>query len=404
MTGLVVAGRFCLLRRAGGCDRGELAGEYRAMRSTRTLSLYVARETLQYSVLGFVLITTVLVSQNVLRRVEDMVVVGFTSDDFLVVLGCLTPMLTAYAVPVAFLFGALLAVRRLASDSEVLAMRSCGVGRHPLLIPTVALGALVSALTGYLIIGLEPQARADLRALFTHVAARGSILVPGEFRSVGTRLIFVEDRTRNNELRGVVISDRNDADRPYLLFAERGQFSVDEALSLVRLRLEDGDLHLDTPPGEPESYRRIAFESFDYSFSLAELVGGAVALPTAKEMATSDVREVVRRAKAGDASGLVNEPIEYELQLHRRLALPFAPLLFALIAVPLGTRKSRSGRTWGAFYCALLAFGYYALLSFSQGVARGESIPPALALWAPNGLLGVVAGALLYFDRRGPTA
>lgn len=374
------------------------------MRSTRTLSLYVAREILQYSALGFVLITCLLVSQNVLRRVEDMVVVGFTSDDFLVVLACLLPMLTAYAVPVSFLFGALLAIRRLASDSEVLAMRSCGLGRSPLMLPTVALGALASLLTGYLIIDSEPQARADLRKLFTSVAARGSILVPGEFRSVGNRLIFVQHRSRDNELRGVVISDRADPARPYLLFAERGQFSVDEARSVVNIRLQDGDLHLDSPADEPEAYRRVAFESFDYSFSLSEIVGGAVATPTAKEMSTAEVREVVRRTKAGDRSGLVSEPIEYELQLHRRLALPFAPLLFALIAVPLGVRRSRSGRAWGALHCALLAFGYYTLLSFSQGMARSESLPPALALWTPNLLLAAVAVALLRFERRGPGA
>ena len=238
------------------------------MRSTRTLSLYVAREILQYSALGFVLITCLLVSQNVLRRVEDMVVVGFTSDDFLVVLGCLLPMLTAYAVPVSFLFGALLAVRRLASDSEVLAMRSCGLGRYPLMLPTVALGALVSVLTGYLIIRSEPQARADLRKLFTHVAARGSILVPGEFRSVGNRLIFVQDRSRDNELRGVVISDRNDPARPYLLFAERGQFSVDEARSVVNIQLHDGDLHLDSPPDDCKSDHAAGFASVRLSPSV----------------------------------------------------------------------------------------------------------------------------------------
>lgn len=374
------------------------------MRSARTLSIYVAREILQYSLLGLVLITSVLVSQNVLRRVDGMLSVGFTSDDLVGLVFCLIPMLSAYAVPLAFLFGALLAMRRFASDSEVLAMRACGLGERPLMLPTLAIGVVVSVLTGYLIIGREPQARADLRMLFTSVAARGGILVPGEFRSVGQRMIFVRARNRDNELEGVVISDRQNAQQPYVLFAERGRFSVDEAAAMVMIQLENGDLHLDTPPDDPDGYKRVAFESFDYRFSLSELVGGAIAVPTAKEMRTRDVRDAVRRSRRGDLSGLVNPPIEYELQLHRRLALPFAPILFALIAVPLGVRRSRSGRASGALYCVALAFGYYSLLTFSQVVARNGWLPTGLALWTPNLLLGVIAAALIVLGRRGPRA
>lgn len=405
MTGLVVAGQWIASEcDYGGCNRNDHAGEYRGMRSARTLSIYLAREILQYSVLGFVLITTVLVSQNVLRRVDDMVSVGFTFDDFMVVLRCLLPMLTAYAVPISFLFGALLAVRRLASDSEVLAMRSCGVGNRTLMMPMLILGIGASALTGYLIIERESHARAELRAVFTRVAARGSILVPGEFRSLGSRLIFVEERSRDNRLRGVVISDQSDGDRPYVIFAERGHFLLDEREGLVRIRLQDGDLHLESPPGDPASYQRVGFESFDYSFSITELVGGAIAIPTAKEMETSELRKVVARIAAGNEGGLVSDPIDYQLQLHRRLALPFAPLLFAVIAVPLGTRRSHSGRAWGALYCAILAFSYYALLTFSQVVARGEWLPAAIALWLPNTVLAVTAALLLVHAQRGPNA
>jgi LPS export ABC transporter permease LptF len=372
------------------------------MLAARTLSVYVAREVLQYTTLGFVLITSVMVSQNLLRRVEDMVVVGFTAADFLVVLRCLLAMLTAYGLPVSFLFGALLAVRRFASDSEVLAMRSCGLGTRTLLIPTLLVGIAVSILTGYLILGIQSDARADLRAIFTSVAARGSILVPGEFRSVGSRLIFVAKRTRDNELHSVVISDRSTPNRPFVVFAERGKFSLDQEQAIVRIELQQGDIHLESPEHDPDSYKLISFDSFDYRFSLSELVGGAVAVPTAKEMGTADLLGVVVRTAAGDSSGLVNEPIEYELQLQRRLALPFAPLFFAVTAVALGVRSSRGGTAWSAASCAVIAFGYYALLSFSQVIARDGWIPAAIALWLPNLLLASLAAALLLLERHGP--
>ena len=142
------------------------------MRLPRTLSWYLAREVLEYTGLGFLGFSTILVTQNLLRRLDDLVAVGFRSEDLLAVLGFLMAMLTAYAVPVAFLFGILLAVGRLSADSEITAMRACGLGMRHLVAPVLALGIAVSALTATLMIRSEPAARLALRTLFRNVAAR----------------------------------------------------------------------------------------------------------------------------------------------------------------------------------------------------------------------------------------
>ena len=81
------------------------------MRSSRTLSIQVAREILGYSLLGFFLIACLLLGQNLMRRLDDMMMLGLTGSEFRAVLACLIPMLTSYALPLAFLFGALVALR-----------------------------------------------------------------------------------------------------------------------------------------------------------------------------------------------------------------------------------------------------------------------------------------------------
>ena len=173
---------------------------------SRTLSLYLAREVVVYSLLGFIAITTVLVSQNMLRRLEDLVGVGFTWADFRVALGGMAVMFIAYAAPLSFLFGALLALRRLGADCEILAMRACGISLSALLLPILAIAAIVSAATAFLMFEAEHQARRDLRTLLTSVAARGNVLRPGSFRSVGGRVVFIRERDHQNNLRGIMIS------------------------------------------------------------------------------------------------------------------------------------------------------------------------------------------------------
>ena len=83
------------------------------MRFPRILTLQVTREIISWSVLGYVALVTILVSQNLIRRLDDLLMVGFGFLDLLLVLRSLLPLLTAYSMPVAFLFGVLVTMRRM---------------------------------------------------------------------------------------------------------------------------------------------------------------------------------------------------------------------------------------------------------------------------------------------------
>jgi lipopolysaccharide export system permease protein len=90
----------------------------------------------------------------------------------------------------------------------------------------------------------------------------------------------------------------------------------------------------------------------------------------------------------------------YEIQLHRRLALPLSPLLFALVGVPLGLRRARGARSWGVLISVALVFVYYLLLSFGSFLADQGALPVSLAIWLPNFVFAVIAVPLLYRARR----
>ena len=109
------------------------------------------------------------------------------------------------------------------------------------------------------------------------------------------------------------------------------------------------------------------------------------------------LRTAIARAEAGDPLEDLrrHDAVYYRLHLQRRLALPFAPILFALIGVPLAVGPARRGRTWGILLCALTAFGYYALLTIGQSLAHDAVIPATLAAWLPNGVFAGLAWTLL---------
>jgi lipopolysaccharide export LptBFGC system permease protein LptF len=130
----------------------------------------------------------------------------------------------------------------------------------------------------------------------------------------------------------------------------------------------------------------------------------------AKEMSWERLRGIVTKLenhpnqsawlKPPSGGALREAPIEYALDLHRRLAGPVAPTLFGLVGLPIGMRRTRGARAWGALWCAGLAFSYYALQTFFSFVAEQGFIGPGVALWLPNLCFAALAAALLVRARR----
>ncbi len=376
------------------------------MRAPRIIAAYVVREVVQYSVLGFLVFASLLLTQNLLRTLADLSEAAGAAapGDLIAVIGLLMPVLATYALPVAFLFGVLLAIGRLASESEVLAMRACGVGLRSLVIPVLFLAFVVSAITAHLMQNVEPDVRQELRRVVKEAATRSLTIDPGSFHAFGKRIIHANDSEPDGTLRGVVIWDNTDPRRPFAVFAESGRLAYRTEEAIIQLVLSRGDMHIE--PAEIGRYRRIAFETFDYSFDVSGIMQSDAARLRPRDMSMAQLHEtldVVRNAQTFEEIKNLPEKraVAYEMQIHRRYAIPVAPFVFALLAVPLGLRRVRGARSAGALTCVALAFAYYALLSLAEFLGEQAGVPAAIALWLPNAVFLAVAIPLLSRARRG---
>jgi lipopolysaccharide export system permease protein len=97
-------------------------------------------------------------------------------------------------------------------------------------------------------------------------------------------------------------------------------------------------------------------------------------------------------------SGSNAKKLQVELAL--KIAIPFICLLIALFGAPLAISSPKSGAAWGV--AASLATTFIVLLMFqlAKAVGSGGVMPPALAAWTPNILVGVAA---VYLLRKAPT-
>jgi lipopolysaccharide export system permease protein len=370
------------------------------MRSPATLSRHVVREVCVYAGVGLFSLGTLLVVQNLLRQLEDLIGLGVRASDTLALLGALTLWLGGYALPIALLFGILVAVAQLTADGEVKAMRALGVSLLQLAAPVFGLALVTAIATAGLIRGAEPWARRSLSHLAVEIAGRGGVIQPGMLSPLdraGKRLVLVDRRTADGTLYGVFLADRTDSKRPFVVTAREGSFSLDAARGIAHLRLRDGDLQLEPADDRDLRSQRIAFRGLDYAFDV-----NAVKLlserPRPREMSEEELRAALDHfARAGEPPPGARERNRnvYEIQLQRRVALPLAPLVFAALGFPLALRPSRGARAWGTLVCVGLVFAYYTLLSVAEWAASSGLLASALALWLPNLVFGALGAVLL---------
>ncbi|HKA14896.1 MAG TPA: LptF/LptG family permease [Myxococcota bacterium] len=369
------------------------------MRWPRTLSLYVTREVVAYSLIVIAAFMIIFVVRGLVGRLDQLVGAGAIGTDLLRVASLLGAMATIYVVPASFLVGVVIAIARMSGDVEITAIRACGVGIRGLLAPIALLGVVLSLSTLALCLEFEPAARRDVAAAFRTMAIRGATIEPGHFNTVGDRMLYVDERDGVSGLRGILISDRTEPRRPFLVFAESGEMRLDEQRAELRLQLDHGDVHLDAAESGQDRYRRLAFDRLEYRIDVREMIDPSQPL-RAREMPLAELRDVVRRIAAGSAEPLREAPPAYAANLERRYAISVAPVLFALVGVPLGMQRKRGARSYGAIVGVVLAFGYYALESFGESLAIGKGFPPRLALWLPNLGFAAVGLALLWRARR----
>ncbi len=371
------------------------------MRFYWIIGRYLAREVGLYTTLGFLAATPVVMVPNLLDRADEFLVAGVTTRDQLDLAMCVIPLVVGYALPIAFLFGAMMAIGRLSGDLEITAMRCCGFGTSAILVPILAAGALVSAFTAYLMIDVEPRAKRGLVEVGLRVAARGSLIEEGRFVSLGSRMIYVRRRHPDLRLEGVMISDSSRDDRTFHVFAERGQFVYDDRSGDLSLRLENGDMRMLPPPSLDFEEYRISFEKFDYSF-LALALGHGELRYRMDQLGFSALRDAVARIEAGE------QPRElkyrsasiYATQLHRILSVPLASVLLAWVGVPLGMHGFVRSRAWGMIMALALLVGYYSLFVYVQDASRMGYAPAYLLVWIPNATLLVSGAALVWAARR----
>ena len=366
----------------------------------RTLDRYLLREWLRVfliTLLGFPILVIVI---DLTDKMDTYLSRGLKPARVAVSYLFDLPEKMFLVLPVAVLFATVFTVGSLGRNSELTAAKASGISFHRLVRPLFLAGA-ASFFMGLVLGEIAPWTTSKRLELLGEKAVQS---LPARdnfvYRADGGWVYAI----RNLDLRSRQMVDLmleregSGVDYPTIVLAAQSAVYSDtgkkKSTRPAYWTLQRGALRY-LVGNEPTGEFAFQFDSLQ-SRTLRESPADLLAQPKAPdEMRYSELRRYI---DALTRSGSNAKKLQVELAL--KVAIPFICLLIALFGAPLAISSPKSGAAWGV--AASLATTFIVLLMFqlAKAVGAGGVLPPALAAWLPNILVGTAA---IYLLRKAPT-
>ncbi|MDZ4820958.1 MAG: LptF/LptG family permease [Planctomycetota bacterium] len=369
----------------------------------KILSRAIFREVASSALLGVLLFTFVLFLQRLgSGKLFELVLRNSTDWQTAVYLFFLiVPPTSPFTIPVGVLVGVLIGLSRMSGDNEITALRATGLPAWRVVGPVLTFGFIGFLLTAASTAWLTPwsfrqSTRLMNRALAAQVTAEiqprvfeegfpNTVLYVGDViagPTVKWRKIFMAD-LRTGDQRSSNARERSD--EPRILLGEEALAVSDLKNNRIQLSMLNGSTYeIGQNPAQDAT-----------SFSPRSDLGLQAKEPNEfrrsnnfLEMDTVPLWRYVQSHPRKDT-------VDARLELHQRIALPFACLLLALVGVPLGVSRRKGGKSAAFVVTVLLAFLYYMSMISLQQIARRGGLPVELAAWGPNLIFVILATVLL---------
>ena len=274
---------------------------------------------------------------------------------------------------------------KMAADSEIVAILSCGISFHRMMVPYMFSATLIAILSLCLNLFIIPEAnktRLDFENQYIKERTKSVgrnvhyQIAPGEF-------VFAESFSSwNNTAYRFTLEEIRDHRLVSKLSAETAVYDTTKGVWKLKkyfIREYNEDLTDNIRSGK-QIDTVLALSPKD--FYLNE--------KTVETLTYSELNVLIDTQRMrGDGN------VKFALiEKNTRFALPFSAFILTIMGVALSSKKRRGGIGWNIGIGIALAFTYILFLRFSQMFVYTDTLPPSIALWLPNVVFAVIAGFL----------
>ena len=354
------------------------------------LNWYVTRGFLLAFGMAIGILTFGMTGAN-LVKVLDFLAQGIPLMTFIKFTLYILPIILTFTVPWAVMVAVMLVFGRLSADSEITAMRACGVSILQIVSPILLLTVGLTALCLYLQIEIGPPLLGKSRQLLTIEAINQPLALfePGRQVFYENTIISIADKSEDGSLKGVQLYKLADKETLALdISAATGKLEVDKAAQQLKVILYDCVLH--DKRSNPEV--RMFHSQLEFAFNYGKELNRMRLATKPKYMTLRDLMgriKITREVLHEDTTSL-------EVELNQRIAFALSPIAFLLLGLPLAIRTSRRETSIGLFLSVILAGVFFLSIILCESFTEYPKMYPQYLLWLPNIIFQILGAVMTY--------
>ena len=323
------------------------------------------------------------------------------------------PETMQWTIPIGLLVASILVFSRLSADSEIAAMRACGVNlltvmRWPLLFAAIC--SLAGLFINNEIVPRGHEVRRNLAKRLS-VGAGLELLEPGRTITDFPKVKIHFNEKKDGKLLGLTVLDYTNphsVGKISVATAEVAQVGRDLVL---RMRNITGE------PTDAEDFRRLAADVWEYrikdalkddmykrrekDFTLLPRMTEDGVVRSEMLHAIGEAKQEVKAASASESDGKDKRKkarrklSDLKTEFMKRWVSAFASICFVLVGVPLGIRAQRRESTVGMAIALVVALSYNLLELLMTNLSKNYAVHPEVLIWLPVALCVALAARLI---------
>ncbi|MBW4638321.1 MAG: LptF/LptG family permease [Gloeocapsa sp. UFS-A4-WI-NPMV-4B04] len=309
------------------------------------------------------------------------------------------PSFVVLAFPMSTLLTTLMTYSRLSSDSELIALRGCGVSIYRLVLPAVILSFVVTGITFLFNEQIVPAANYQATLTLEQALKEEkpkfqdrNIFYPeyqevkqpdGQKVNTLTRL-FYADQFDGQLMKGLTIVDRSKQGVNQIVVAESAAWNPAQN----NWDFFNGTIYLVAPDSTYRNILRFEHQQLQLPRTPLEVADKG------RDYDEINIADGLERLKKTRLSGDEKKIRKLEVRIQEKIAFPFVCVVFGLVGATLGTKPQRTGRATSFGISLLVIFSYYLLRVVSGALGLSGILSPWMSAWLPA-MFGFVAGGLI---------
>jgi lipopolysaccharide export system permease protein len=307
------------------------------------------------------------------------------------------PEFVVLAFPMSTLLATMMTYSRFSSDSELIALRGCGISVRRIIAPALVLSIFVTGVTFLFNEIITPAA--NYRAAVMLEQALNAERPPFQERNIMYQefqpaadgsgeqelgRLFYARKFNGEEMQGLTILDFSQKGLEQIVSAESATWDLQRNI----WNFKKGTIYAVSPNG---SFGQIVrFDQQELKLPRAPLDLAA----RGKDENEMNIAEATRYLQIVRQGGDERKIRTWELRIQQKYAIPIVCVVFGIVGSAIGISPQRTSRATSFGISVVIIFGYYLLGFVTDAMGKVGTLTPFMAAWLPP-LLGLAVGVLL---------